>query len=50
MKELMEMYNRHPLEELVIHPRVQREFEEPCFDRTDKIWRIVDKTAVNESA
>lgn len=25
-EELMEMYNRHPLEELIIHPRVQREF------------------------
>lgn len=25
-EELMEMYNRHSLEELIIHPRVQREF------------------------
>lgn len=25
-EELMEMYNCHPLEELIIHPRVQREF------------------------
>ncbi|MCI5623956.1 MULTISPECIES: tRNA dihydrouridine synthase [Anaerostipes] len=40
-EELLEIYNRYPLEELIIHPRIQKEYYQgkPHLDIFERAWK-----------